>query len=123
LDFNSDNEKSGSNSIQIEGNSSSNGLLIGHSVETGREVWLDYKDLTQNAAICGSTGSGTTIVNNLLMKQQIRNGGGLLLVDPHSNQKQLDAVYESARVAGRENDIVVINLDKPENSKTYNPFL
>src|SRR5690606_17248761 len=63
-------------SYQVKVDSNSKGLLLGHSVETGKEVWLDYKDLTQHVAICGATGSGTTIVNDLFMKQQIRNGGG-----------------------------------------------
>lgn len=108
---------------EMEDNGHPKGLLAGYCKESGQEVHLTYDRLPQHVSICGATGSGTSIICNSLMKQQMSNGGGLLFIDGGLSNKELETVYQNACLSGRESDFMIINPAEPENSNTYNPIM
>ena len=97
----------------------SKGLLAGYCVESGKEVYLDYAHLIQHVSICGATGSGTSIIRNSLIKQQISNGGGLLIIDGGQSDTELETVSQNVYSSGRKSDFILINPTDTENSNTY----
>lgn len=99
------------------------GLLAGYCTDSGKEVYLTYDRLPQHVSICGSTGTGKSVIGGLLMKQQMRNNGGLLFIDGKLSDKELDGIYKNACWAGREIDLMIINPAEPESSNTYNPIM
>jgi hypothetical protein len=100
------------------------GLLVGHCTDSGKEIFLPTDALPQHIAVCGATGSGTTILLDSLMKQQINNGGGLLYIDAHLGGKEFEEIYKKyVSSSDREIDLMIINPFEPENSNTYNPIL
>lgn len=101
----------------------SKGLLAGYCTETGNEVYLDYDHLILHASICGSLGSGTSILRNSFMKQQMSNGGGLLFIDGGLSDTELETVYRNACSTGRKSDFMLIDPTDPENPNTYNPII
>lgn len=109
--------------IDIKRSGYSKGLLAGYCIETGNEVYLDYHHLTQHVSICGSTGSGISILRNSLLNQQMSNGGGLLFIDGGLSDKELETVYQSVCSTGRKNDFILIEPTDPDNSKSYKPEL
>lgn len=110
-------------SMDIQKSGYSKGLLAGYCAESGKEVYLDYAHLVQHVSICGATGSGTSIIRNSLMKQQMSNGGGLLIIDGGLSDTELETVYQNACSSGRKSDFMLINPTDPENSNTYNPIM
>lgn len=118
-------EKNPSNNLPMDiekQSGDSKGLLAGYCTETGKEVFLDYDHLVQHVSIFGSTGSGTSLLRNSLLKQQISNGGGLLFIDDGLSEKELETVYQNACSSGRKSDFILINTTDQENYKTYNPL-
>lgn len=99
------------------------GLLAGYCTETGNEVYLYYSQLVQHVAVCGSTGTGISILRNSLLNQQMSNGGGLLFIDGGLSDKELETVYQSVCSTGRKNDFILIDPTDPENSESYKPEL
>jgi hypothetical protein len=97
----------------------SKGLLAGYCVESGEEVYLDNAHLLQHISICGSTGSGTSIVRHSLIKQQMSKGGGLLIIDGGLSDTELEIVNKGAFSCGRISDFILIKPNDPENSNTY----
>lgn len=101
--------------LDIQENASPNGLLAGHCTKTGKEVFLDYDRLVQHVAICGSTGSGTSILHKALLQQHISNGGGLLLINGGLSDHELNAMYEHVCSSGRKSDFILIDPTDSEN--------
>ena len=97
----------------------SKGLLAGYCVKSGEEVYLDYAHLIQHISICGATGSGTSLIRLSLIKQQMSNGGGLLIIDGGLSDTELDIVHQSASSCGRISDFMLIKPNDPENTNTY----
>ena len=107
----------------MKDNEISQGLLAGYCAVTGKEVHLPYDRLPQHVSICGATGSGTSILNDSLIKQQIDNGGGLLFINGGLANKELEKIYQYACSAGREAEFLVINPTDPDLSNSYNPIM
>lgn len=99
------------------------GLLAGYTTDSGEPVYLTYDRLPQHVSICGSTGTGKSVIGGFLMMQQMRNGGGLLFIDGKLSDKELDGIYKNACWAGREIDLMIVNPAEPEHSNTYNPIM
>lgn len=119
-------EKNPSNNLSMDTkkqSGDSKGLLAGYCTETGNEVYLDYDHLIMHASICGSLGSGTSILRNSFMKQQMSNGGGLLFIDGGLSDTELETVYRNACSTGRKSDFMLIDPTDPENPNTYNPII
>src|SRR5207253_1956583 len=62
-------------------------LLLGHNTHRGqtREVSLSPDQRLKHMFIAGSSGSGKTTLLKQLAAQDIQNGDGLCVIDPHSD--------------------------------------
>ena len=103
------------NPLNIQESASPSGLLAGYCTKTGKKVFLDYDRLVQHVAICGSTGSGTSILQKALLQQHISNGGGLLLINGGLSDHELNAIYEHVCSSGRKSDFILIDTTDSEN--------
>lgn len=63
------------------------GLLLGHNVYRGvkREVRILQKDRLRHHYVIGQTGTGKSVFLGWMARQDIRNGEGLCVVDPHGD--------------------------------------
>lgn len=67
-------------------------LKLGHD-ERGRIVAIDNQIRAQHAFICGATGSGKTKLIEHAIRQDILDGRGVCLLDPHGSHR--DSCYRS----------------------------
>jgi intracellular multiplication protein IcmO len=58
-----------------------------------------------------------------MMWQQIQRGGGLSFVDGKMTGADLETIWQYCVLAGREQDLLVLNPGNPEMSNSYNPIL
>jgi len=100
------------------------GLRFGHTRDKGLPVDIANGNLMRHSAIIGQSGVGKTTVGEYLLWQQvIARGGGYLFIDAKLDVETRDKLAHMARLAGREDDFYVLNVDDPGNSHTYNPLL
>ncbi|MBI4836144.1 MAG: type IV secretion system DNA-binding domain-containing protein [Candidatus Abawacabacteria bacterium] len=61
------------------------GVLIGYNVYRGnsREVYMNFEDRFRHLYIIGQTGMGKSVLQKALVKQDMKAGHGLCVVDPH----------------------------------------
>lgn len=83
---------------------------------------LTDDQMTRHMAIMAATGTGKTELLLAIIQQQIRRGGGLILVEAKSDSDFAGAIYSMMREAGRLDQFKLINFEFPEQSHTYNPF-
>lgn len=91
------------------------GLLLGHTKYRGetKEVRMPAKDRFRHFYVIGQTGTGKSSILQTMMKQDLRNGKGLCVIDPHG-----DLVDDLLPYIPREraNDVVIFNpadTDRP----------
>lgn len=99
------------------------GLLFGYTTDTGEPVAVSDGELARHILIVGMTGVGKTVIGMLLMFQQIMRGGGMLFVDGKLDADNLRMLWYYCQLAGRPQDLRIINPGDPANSQTYNPIL
>ncbi len=65
----------------------SEGILLGHNVYRGvkREVRFQKKDRTRHHYIIGQTGTGKSAYISYMARQDIINGDGVCVIDPHGD--------------------------------------
>jgi len=65
----------------------SEGLLLGYNAYRGekRDVMISEKDRFRHLYIIGQTGMGKSVLQKTLAKQDIKNGYGICVVDPHGD--------------------------------------
>ncbi len=63
------------------------GILLGHNVYRGskKEVRFQYKDRSRHHYIIGKSGSGKSALLSYMARQDIINGKGLCVIDPHGD--------------------------------------
>lgn len=63
----------------------SDGILLGHNFYRGetREVRLKKEDRFRHFYIIGQTGTGKSSIMQIMIRQDLKNGEGLCIVDPH----------------------------------------
>ena len=93
----------------------SEGILLGHVTHRGevKEVRMPLKDRFRHFYIIGQTGTGKSTILQTMMKQDLRNGNGMCVVDPHG-----DLVDDILPFIPREraNDVIIFNpadTDRP----------
>ncbi len=101
------------------------GLIIGRSIYRGeeRKIMISPDDRRRHAYIIGQTGTGKSGLLKSTIIQDIRNGNGVGLIDPHGDiaEEVLGSIPES-----RYGDVVVVDpsdLSRPIglNMLEYNP--
>ncbi|MFF0359978.1 type IV secretion system DNA-binding domain-containing protein [Streptomyces fungicidicus] len=82
-------------------------------------VEISDADRTKHTYVVGKTGSGKTNVLKSLVRQDIRNGNGCAVIDPHGDL--VDYALEHA--GDRVEDVVHLDFGDPAYLPVVNPFL
>jgi hypothetical protein len=63
------------------------GIILGHNVYRGKDtvVRMGVQDRRRHVYIVGTTGSGKSVLMSEMAKQDIQNGHGVCIVDPHGS--------------------------------------
>lgn len=101
----------------------SSGIILGYTADTSEPLVVSWDDWTRHCLVVGRAGAGKGRLREWVSFQQIAHGGGLLYVDHHGDTDDLGRLVAMCRRAGREDDLLVIDPNRPERSVTYNPIL
>ena len=71
----------------------------------------------------GKSGAGKTQYLMHRLRQQIRRGGGAMIVDAKLDYEFLDDLWSLLKTYNRQLDFRLVNIDNASMSHTYNPFL
>jgi hypothetical protein len=84
-----------------------------------RKFGIRRRDRRGHMYIIGKTGTGKSTLLQTLAEQDIHNGEGLALLDPHGDlvEKLLPQIPER-----RKNDLVYFNVPDPGNTLSFNPL-
>jgi len=90
------------------------GVVIGKSTYRGqeREVRILKDDRTRHQYIIGKSGTGKSVLLNYMARQDIWNGDGMCLIDPHG-----DLVEDTLRVVNKERAKDVIVFDPSDRER------
>ncbi|MBI4975792.1 DUF87 domain-containing protein, partial [Candidatus Peregrinibacteria bacterium] len=63
------------------------GLLLGHNVYRGekKEIRLKTEDRFRHFYVIGQTGTGKSSILQVMIRQDLKNGNGLCVIDPHGS--------------------------------------
>lgn len=101
---------------------SPNALSIGISVENNEKQFIDPSKAFGHTYISGQLGSGAKSLSINMAEEQIENGGGLVYLDIHGGSETLERLYEKSKSENRVDDLLIIDIQHPEKSNTYNPL-
>ena len=87
-----------------------------------QELWLSDMDRMGQILALGSNGVGKSRLLEVVVAQDIRGGGPVLIIDPKGDVELLMQAYAAARDSGREADFICFHLAFPELSARYNMF-
>ena len=97
----------------------SNGLLLGNNENAGEvaEVRLSPEQRVRHCHIIGATGTGKSTLLFNLIRQDIENGEGLAVLDPHGDLiDRILGVIPSERI----DDVVLVDPSDPEYAVGFN---
>ena len=100
-----------------------NGIRVGYTKDRYAPVDLLNNTLARHIAVIGQSGVGKTTFGEYVLWQQVARGGGFIFIDAKLDKETRDHLGYMARLAGREHELYVLNVDDPANSHTYNPLL
>ncbi len=98
------------------------GICLGSNPYRGRDepVYLPHQDRTTHALITGKTGTGKSNLLHHLIHQDIAQGKGLALIDPHGDL--VKSVLGCSIPSSREKDVVLIDLANEAYPLPLNPM-
>jgi intracellular multiplication protein IcmO len=99
------------------------GIRIGYTRDNGLPLDIADTFMTRHTAIIGQSGVGKTTLGEYLLWQQAMRGGGFIFIDAKLDSGTRDKLAYMMKLAGREDEFYVLNVDQPHNSNTYNPIL
>lgn len=99
------------------------GLIIGYTKDKNVPVKIPFELLTRHLDLIGASGVGKTTLGIFMLWQQMNLGGGFIMVDAKVDVDTKDNLGYLAKTVGRERELLILNIDDPENSNTYNPLL
>lgn len=79
--------------------------------------------MTRHWLAVAATGTGKSNFLNLILKQQMMRGGGVIHIDGKNNEDAISEFLTLARQHDRWHDVRIINIDNAALSNTYNPLL
>ena len=95
-------------------------------LESYREVGFSKTQLTTHFWLIGTTGAGKTSLIMQLIKEQAKNGGGVIFVDGKADMKMFFKLYNVMKDVGREHDVYLVNFlpvaKNKEHTNTFNPI-
>ncbi len=86
------------------------------------DLLLTPADRMGNILVVGSTGVGKTRFAELLINQDIRGGGPVIVLDPKGDKDLMLQMYLTALACGRGDEFMCFHLAFPELSARYNIF-
>jgi hypothetical protein len=89
----------------------------------GSEVFLPSKLMARHCLGIAATGAGKSNFLNLILKQQMMRGGGVIHIDGKNSEDAIREFLTLARQHDRWQDVRIINIDNAKLSSTYNPLL
>lgn len=92
--------------------------FIGRNALSNQKVFLSLKDLKKHWLVLGGTGRGKSKLIEHRARRHIRNGDGLLVLDPHGALYH-DLVAYATRYCRKE-DLVLIDLNDPDYAVSLN---
>lgn len=99
-----------------------NSLYIGVCKESNEPKYIEPSKAFGHTSISGQLGSGSKILMQNMVENQIENGGGLVYLDIQGGDDTFDRIYEKAKSQNRVDDLLIIDIQHPEKSNTYNPL-
>lgn len=88
-----------------------------------QDLFLPADMLSRHCLGIAATGGGKSNFLNLILKQQMMRGGGVIHIDGKNNKGAIDEFLTLARQHHRWHDVRIINIDESALSNTYNPLL
>lgn len=98
------------------------GIVLGTNSYSGKtsKIHLSYPDRETHTYIVGKTGVGkSTLIHNMI-HQDIANGKGVGVIDPHGSLVR--DILRSSIPAGREDDVVIVDFANHAYPPPLNPF-
>ncbi len=93
-----------------------------HGVSEREEnIAINLADRASHMVVVGLPGMGKTRFAEILISQDIRRGDVVIVIDPKGDSDLLKRVYTEAKLAGREEDLLILHLGFPHISARYNP--
>ena len=73
--------------------------LLGTDASTGEEIWIGQKDYALGGYLLGKRRMGKSTLLQLMIRQSIKKGHGVCLIDPHGDlaERMRDAADASSR--------------------------
>jgi conjugative coupling factor TraD (TOL family) len=87
-----------------------------------QDVAINLGERASHLLVLGLPGVGKTRFAELVISQDIRRGDVVIVLDPKGDAELLRRIYIEAKLAGREDDLLIFNLGFPKNSCRYNPI-
>lgn len=99
------------------------GIRFGYTRDNSLPVDVEDAFMTRHSAIIGQSGVGKTVLGENILWQQAVRGGGFIFIDAKLDAETRDRLAMMMDLLGRSDEFYVLNVDKPEQSNTYNPIL
>ena len=99
------------------------GLRIGYTTDQKRPIDIADDALMRHMALIGQSGVGKTVLGEFLLWQQAARGGGFIFIDAKLDPETRDRLGLMMHLLGRADELYVLDVDKPDNSNSYNPIL
>jgi intracellular multiplication protein IcmO len=87
------------------------------------QLFLPAELMSRHCLGVAATGSGKSNFLNLVLKQQMMRGGGVIHIDGKNNKDAIREFLTLAKQHHRWHDVRIINIDDAAYSNTYNPLL
>ncbi len=92
-------------------------------MESIAELFLTNEAMTRHCLGIAATGGGKSNFLNLILKQQMMRGGGVIHIDGKNNKDAIREFLALAKQHHRWHDVRIINIDDASLSNTYNPLM
>jgi conjugative coupling factor TraD (TOL family) len=89
--------------------------------DSEQDIAINLVERASHLLVLGLPGVGKTRFAELVISQDIRRGDVVIVLDPKGDAELLRRIYIEAKLAGREEDILVFHLGFPDQSCRYNP--
>ncbi len=90
--------------------------------DSEQEVAINLIERASHLLVLGLPGVGKTRFAELVISQDIHRGDVVIVLDPKGDADLLRRMYIEAKLAGREQDLLVFHLGFPDQSCRYNPI-
>ena len=99
------------------------GIELGQGVYAGRDTFVRMldQDRATHISIIGKTGTGKSSLMHTMIHQDIRDGRGVGVIDPHGSL--IRDILQSSIPESREDDVVLIDIANENNPPPLNPLI